>query len=88
MGAELSSAFLSAGLPEPETQTDTLVGAERWLPDVLQSLAPRAHALEISFSAVGDLSTLYPRLVEEAASRKVAVPLPAMVGAWVQKPAT
>lgn len=88
MGAELSSAFLSAGLPEPETQTDTLVGAERWMADVLQSLAPRAQALEISFSAVGDLSTLYPRLVEEAAFRRVAAPLPAMVGAWVQKPAT
>jgi SAM-dependent methyltransferase len=88
MGAELSSAFLSAGLPEPETQTDTLTGAERWMPDVLQSLAPRAQALTISFSAVGDLSTLYPRLVEEAALRKVAAPLPAMVGAWVQKPAT
>lgn len=87
MGVELPAAFLSAGLPEPETQTDTLVGAERWMPDVLQSLAPRAHALNISFSAVGDLSTLYPRLIEEAASRKVAAPLPAMVGTYARKPA-
>jgi ubiquinone/menaquinone biosynthesis C-methylase UbiE len=87
MGAELTSAFLRAGLPEPELRSDTLVGAERWMPDVLQSLAPRARALDMPFSAVGDLSTLYQRLMEEAASSRVPAPLPAMVGAWVRKPA-
>ncbi len=87
MGPDLSAAFMSSGLPEPETQSDTLVGAERWMPDVLQSLAPQAQALNLSLAAVGDLATLYPRLLEEAASRNVPAPLPAMVGAWVRKPA-
>lgn len=86
MGPDLSTAFVKAGLPEPETQTDLLVGAERWMPDVLQSLAPQAQALNLSLAAVGDLATLYPRLLDEAASRNVPAPLPAMVGAWARKP--
>jgi hypothetical protein len=87
MGPDLSAAFVSAGLPGPETLTDTLVGAERWMPDVLQSLALQAQALNLSLAAVGDLATLYPRLLDEAASRNVPAPLPAMVGAWSRKPA-
>jgi SAM-dependent methyltransferase len=87
MGPDLSATFVSAGLPKPEALTDTLVGAERWMPDVLQSLAPQTQALNLSLAAVGDLATLYPRLLEEVASRNVPAPLPAMVGAWVRKPA-
>lgn len=86
MGPELASGYLRAGLPEPATQTDTLVGAERWMPDVLQSLAPQAQAMNLSYADVGDLTTLYSRLLEEAASRNVPAPLPAMVSAWARKP--
>jgi len=87
LGPELSAAFVSAGYPAPETQTDTLTGAERWMPDVLQSLVPRVQALNLSLAPLGDLNTLYSRLLEEAALRKVPVPLPAIVSAWVRKPA-
>jgi ubiquinone/menaquinone biosynthesis C-methylase UbiE len=87
MGPDLRSAFRGAGLPEPETHTDILIGAERWMPDVLQSLAPKIQALSLSFEGVGDLRTLYQRLLEEAESRNVPAPLPAMVSAWVRKPA-
>jgi SAM-dependent methyltransferase len=86
MGRDLPAAFLSAGLPEPETHTDVLVGAERWMPDVLQSLAPQARTLGLSLASIGDLSTLYQRLVDEAESRHAPVPLPAMTGAWARKP--
>jgi SAM-dependent methyltransferase len=84
MGPDLPAAFAGAGLPEPETQTDTLIGAERWMPDVLQSLAPQARALNLSLAPVGDLSTLYRRLLDEAASRNVPAPLPSILGAWAR----
>ena len=86
MGPDLSAAFVNAGLPEPETQSDTLIGAERWMPDVIQTLAPQIQALNLPLASLGDLSTLYPRLMEEAASRNVPPPLPAMIGAWARKP--
>ena len=85
MGPELSAAFVGAGLPEPETRTDTLVGAERWMPDVIQTLAPQIRAFNLPLDPLGNLSTLYERLLEEAAIRNVAAPLPAMVGAWARK---
>jgi SAM-dependent methyltransferase len=86
MGCDLSAAFVRAGLPEPETHTDTLIGAEHWMPDVLQSLGPQIQALKLPLAPIGDLSTLYERLLEEAAARNIPVPLPAMLGAWVRKP--
>ncbi len=86
MGPDLAAAFISAGLPAPESQIDTLTGAERWMPDVLRSLAPRMQTLNLSLAPLGDLDTLYSRLLQEAASRSVAVPLPAIVSAWVRKP--
>jgi len=87
MGSDLAAAFVRAGLPEPETHTDTLVGAERWMPDVLQTLAPQIHALKLPLSAIGNLTTLYERLLDEAAARNVPVPLPDILGAWARKPA-
>jgi SAM-dependent methyltransferase len=87
MGSDLSAAFARAGLPQPQTHTDTLVGAERWMPDVLQSLAPQIQALKLPLAPIGDLSTLYERLLDEAVARNVPVPLPAILGAWVRKPA-
>lgn len=87
MGPDLPAVFVSAGLPEPETQVDILIGAERWMPDVLQSLAPRVQALQLSLAPVGDLRTLYQRLIDEAESRNAPKPLPSIVGAWARKPA-
>lgn len=86
MGPDLPAAFKRAGLPEPETQAYTLLGAERWMPDVLQSLAPEAEALGLPVAQLGDLHTLHARLLEEAALHQVPAPLPAIMGAWVRKP--
>jgi SAM-dependent methyltransferase len=86
MGTDLPAAFRGAGLLEPETHVDVLVGAERWMPEVLQSLAPQIQALNLSLEAVGDLSTLYQRLIEEAEARNIPAPLPAMVGTWARNP--
>jgi SAM-dependent methyltransferase len=85
MGADLPAAFLAAGLPEPAVCTDTLIGAERWMPDVIQTLAPQMRALNLSLGSLGNLSTLYERLLGEAESRNVPPPLPALIGAWVRK---
>jgi len=86
MGPELAAAFVRAGLPEPQTRIDTLVGADRWMPDVLQSLAPQIQALGLPLGQLGNLETLYQRLLDEAATRSVPPPLPAMLGAWARKP--
>jgi SAM-dependent methyltransferase len=67
-------------------ETFTLLGAERWMPDVLQSLAPQAEALGLPVAKLGDLHTLYERLLAEAALHNVPPPLPAIMGAWVRKP--
>jgi SAM-dependent methyltransferase len=87
MGADLSATFAAAELPEPALQTDTLSGAERWMPDVIQSLAPQMRALDLPLDSLGDLSTLYERLIEEAKSQTVPPPLPAIIGAWARMPA-
>jgi len=87
MGSDLAAAFVRAGLPDPETHTDTLVGAERWMPELLQTLVPQIQAFKLPLASIGNLNTLCERLFDEAAARNVRVPLPAMVGAWVRKPA-
>jgi SAM-dependent methyltransferase len=85
MGADRSTTFAAAGLPEPAVHIDTLVGAERWMPDVIQTLAPQMRALNLTLGSLGNLSTLYERLLEEAESRNVPPPLPAIIGAWARK---
>jgi SAM-dependent methyltransferase len=85
IGPELSAVFQKSGLPEPEIQTDILVGAERWMPDVLQSLVPRISALNLPLAPLGDLGTLYQRLMAEALSHNVPAPLPGLIGAWARK---
>jgi len=87
MGRELVAAFLGAGLPEPETETYTLTGSERWLSDLVVSLQPQAAALGIPFGHLGDVRTLHERLIEEARSMGRPVPLPQMMGAWTRVPA-
>ena len=86
MGPDLPATFVRAGLPEPETQTVTLVGAERWMPDVILTLVPQIRALDLPLTALGNLDTLYQRLMEEADSRGVPAPLPELTGAWAQRP--
>lgn len=88
MGAELPVAFKEAGLPEPEARTYTLLDCGRWLPDVVQSLASQAEAFGLSVAQLGDLDTLYERLLAEAALHRVPVPPRAIIGAWVRKPLT
>lgn len=85
MGVDLAATFLAAGLPEPAVHTDTLVGAERWMPDVIQTLVPQMRALNLSLGPLGDLNTLYERLIQEAESKNVPAPLPAILGAWARK---
>jgi len=85
MGPDLAAAFVRAGLPKPHTQSDTLVGAESWMPDVLQSLAPQIQSLGLPLAQLGNLETLHQRLLQEAAARGVPPPLPAMLGAWARK---
>lgn len=85
MGAELPATFVAAGLPDPAVHTDTLVGAERWMSDVIQTLAPQMRAFNLPLGSLGNLSTLYERLLEEAASRNLPPPLPSIIGAWARK---
>jgi hypothetical protein len=86
MGADLSATFAAAGLPQPTVHADTLAGAERWMPDVIQTLAPQMRALNLAVDSLGDLSTLHDRLLEEAESHDVPPPLPGILGAWANKP--
>jgi ubiquinone/menaquinone biosynthesis C-methylase UbiE len=88
MGAELPAAFKEAGLPEPETHTYTLLDAGRWLPDVVETLAPQAESFGLAVAQLGELRTLYERLLAEAALHRAPVPLRAIVGAWARKPLT
>ena len=86
MGLELSAAFVGAGLPEPETETYTLTGSERWMSDCLISLRPEAEELGMPIARLGDLSALQQRLMDEVAANGRSVPLPQMVGAWSRVP--
>jgi len=86
MGRELSGAFVGAGLPEPETETYTLTGSERWMSDCLISLRVQAEELGMPIEHLGELRTLQQRLMDEVASRGRSVPLPQMVGAWSPVP--
>lgn len=86
MGADLPATFAAAGLPRPEVRTDTLVGAEQWMPDVIQTLGGQMRALNLPVDSLGNLSTLSDRLLQEAESHRVSPPLPAILGAWAHKP--
>jgi ubiquinone/menaquinone biosynthesis C-methylase UbiE len=86
MGAQLLDAFVGAGLPEPETETYTLTGTERWMSDCLISLGPQIESLGIPAARVGDLNTLQHRLMDELVGRGRSLPLPQMMGAWARVP--
>jgi len=87
MGPALSRVFQQAGLPAPSTQTDTLVGAEQWMPDCLHSLRPQMTQFNLALEPLGDFDTLSDRLQAEVRALKTATPLPNLVSAWSRKPA-
>lgn len=87
IGPDLSRVFQEAGLPAPFTQTDTLVGAEQWLPDCLHSLRPQMVQFNLALEPLGDFDTLSDRLQAEVRALKTGTPLPALVSAWSRKPA-
>jgi ubiquinone/menaquinone biosynthesis C-methylase UbiE len=86
MGPALSRVFQEAGLPAPSTRTDTIAGAEEWMPDCLVSMRPRIAELELPTESVGNIETLSERLRSEVATCRAATPLPALVSAWSGKP--
>jgi SAM-dependent methyltransferase len=87
MGPALSRVFQEAGLPAPCTQTDTLFGAEQWMPDCLLSLRPQMTQFNLVLEPLGDFDTLSDRLQAEVRALKTATPLPDLVSAWSRKPA-
>jgi SAM-dependent methyltransferase len=87
MGLDLPRAFQDAGLPAPSVRTDTLLGAEEWMPECLQSMRPQIAKLGLSAEPLGDFDTLSERLHGEVAAQNVKTPLPALVSAWARVPA-
>jgi ubiquinone/menaquinone biosynthesis C-methylase UbiE len=87
MGPALSRVFQEAGLPAPSTRTDTLHGAEQWMPDCLHSIRPQMMQLNLSLAPLGDFETLSERLQAEVQASNTTTPLPDLVSAWARKPA-
>jgi ubiquinone/menaquinone biosynthesis C-methylase UbiE len=88
MGPALSRVFQEAGLPAPSTRTDTLHGAEQWMPDCLHSIRPQMMQLNLSLVPLGDFETLSERLQAEVQASNTTTPLPDLVSAWARKPAS
>jgi SAM-dependent methyltransferase len=86
MGPALSQVFHDAGLPAPLVRTDTLAGAESWMPDCLLSMRPQIARLGLSLEALGDFETLHERLRIEVSASKRPTPLPDLVSAWSRPP--
>jgi len=86
MGPQLPLVFQEAGLPAPLTRTDTLHGADQWMPDCLHSLRPQMTQLNLSLEPLGDFETLSERLHAEAKAFNTATPLPDLASAWSRKP--
>jgi SAM-dependent methyltransferase len=86
MGTLLSQVFQEAGLPAPSMRTDLLVGAEEWMPDVLQSLHAQMSQLNFDIGPLGDFDTLSQRLRAEVAVAQAQTPVPSLVSAWCVKP--
>jgi ubiquinone/menaquinone biosynthesis C-methylase UbiE len=85
MGPVLSGIFQQAGLPVPSMRTETLLGADEWLVDVLRSLRPQITQFNLSVESLGDFETLSERLKTELAASNSETPLPALVSAWSRK---
>ena len=85
IGGELAAAFISAGLPEPESRTDRLERTEWWLSETIRSLVPQMTALQLPVDSLGELDTLEQRLLEEVSLSDQPIPLRSIVGVWVHK---
>ena len=88
MGPQLPRVFQEAGLPPPFTHTDTLHGAEQWMPDCLHSLHPQMTQLNLSLEPLGDFETLSARLHAEVKAFNATTPLPDLASAWSRKPSS
>ena len=85
LGPALSRIFQEAGMPTPSTRIDTLLGAEQWMPDVLQSLRPQITRFNLSVESLGDFDTLSQRLEAEVKASRTTTPLPDLVSAWARR---
>jgi ubiquinone/menaquinone biosynthesis C-methylase UbiE len=86
LGPALSRIFQEAGMPAPSTRIDALLGAEQWMPDVLQSLRPQMTRFNLSVEFLGDFDTLSERLEDEVKASRTTTPLPDLVSAWALRP--
>jgi len=90
VGLALHRIFQEAGLPAPRMHMEILLGNDpdftRWIYDVLCSLRPQIHQLNLSLETLGDFDTLPERLQAEVAASKTVVAYVAAVGAWSRKP--
>jgi ubiquinone/menaquinone biosynthesis C-methylase UbiE len=90
MASELLHTFVKAGLGQPESLGEFVVGGGAdfagypWLANTLRSLAPMARKLGISLEPLGDLDTLTQRLRSEAAIERRDFWSPPYVGAFVR----
>lgn len=82
IGPELPQVFQNAGLPTPLTRTDTLVGADEWMPDIFNSLRPQIKQFNLATERLGEMNTLTQRLYAEISAAKAKTPLPSLVSAW------
>jgi SAM-dependent methyltransferase len=92
MGSRLHSAFLEAGLPEPQmiaaarVESGPLSPAYAAVARVVASAAPMMERLGVATIAELDLETLEARMRDEIVERSAVVFMPRFVGAWTRVP--
>jgi Methyltransferase domain len=88
-GLALYRIFQDAGLPAPRMRMEIPLGDNpefiNWIYDVLCSLRPQIHKLNVSLHPLGDFATLPKRLHAEVAGSRSFVSWMAVVGAWCRK---
>jgi SAM-dependent methyltransferase len=85
LGSKFRELFHDAGLPMPSVRTDLLVGAEEWIPYMLQSIHPQMRQCNLPIEKLGDFDTLSERLRAEVATSNSKIPLPSLLSAWSRK---
>lgn len=86
LGPSFSELFRQAGLPAPLIRRDIMVGAEEWMPEVLQSIRPQMEKFNLPLGSLGNLDTLSQRLRAEVQVANSQTPLPCVISAWSRKP--
>jgi len=92
MGFELYSTFLTAGLPAPVLQFNTVIGTDaqsgmsETSAGVIASLLPNLIAHGIITAEEVDVGTLAVRLRDEAVTLRATSAAAPLVGAWSRKP--